>query len=266
MVIREDRLHVCLAAPPTVVQMGLAVHGGPGRPSIDEYRLPDLWCLHLYRYEGELELDGRRFPIRPGCAGIVPADTATVYRYVGPSEHCYCHFRPAAGAPTTEVAAMQDLGRRFAALDERLAAALSYSYPPERRQAAVWEVLWSLTEPRARTDDEGTHHGHPAVERAMDIIERNLARAPSVAELAERVGVSYSYLSKLFRQSTGDSVVGYVLRRRAERGAHLLTYSTLPIKSIAATVGMADLQGFNRLIHRYSGLSPTALRQRSLKP
>ena len=212
-------------------------------------------------------MNGRGFPIRPGFASIVPAGMTAVYRYVGPSEHCYCHFRPATGGPLTDIPAMQDLGTRFAVLNERMTvAALSVSFPPERRQAALWEILWSLTESGAFDERKEATARHPAVEMALGIIERGLAERLSVAELAERVGVSYSYLSKLFQQCTGDNVVGYTRRRRWERAEHLLTYSTLPIKSIASAVGVPDLQRFNRLIHRTSGLSPTALRERSKQP
>ena len=113
-----------------------------------------------------------------------------VYRYVGPSEHCYCHFRPATDGPLTDIPAMQDLGSRFAILNERMTvAALSVSFMPERRQAALWEILWSLTDAGAYGEREEATVRHPAVEMALGIIERGLAERLSVAELAERVGV-----------------------------------------------------------------------------
>jgi transcriptional regulator GlxA family with amidase domain len=94
----------------------------------------------------------------------------------------------------------------------------------------------------------------------MHIIECALAEPISVEELARSLDVSYGYISRLFRAETGDSVVAYIRRRRADRAEHLLRHSTMSIASIAASVGIPDLQQFNRLIHQTLGSSPRDVR------
>jgi transcriptional regulator GlxA family with amidase domain len=64
----------------------------------------------------------------------------------------------------------------------------------------------------------------------------------------------------LFRAETGYTVVGYIRRRRMERARHLLRESTLSIPAIAASVGVADLQAFNKACRRELGDSPRAVR------
>ena len=48
-----------------------------------------------------------------------------------------------------------------------------------------------------------------------------------------------------------------------KRAHHLLTASTLPIASIAATVGIPDLQAFNKACRRTLGAPPRAVREAS---
>jgi transcriptional regulator GlxA family with amidase domain len=72
--------------------------------------------------------------------------------------------------------------------------------------------------------------------------------------------VSHNHLTRLFRAETGSTVVGYVQARRMARARHLLTSSTLPIPAVAASVGIPDLQAFNKTCRRERGASPRAIR------
>lgn len=80
---------------------------------------------------------------------------------------------------------------------------------------------------------------------------------PAVAQAA---GVSHNHLTRLFKAATGDTVVGYIRRRRLDRARHLLRASTLSIPAVAASVGIPDLQAFNKACRRELGASPRALR------
>jgi AraC-like DNA-binding protein len=141
------------------------------------------------------------------------------------------------------------------------AVAVSATATSERRRAALWETLWELADGHPRPI-VGSPARNPVVESALKQIESNLCGPLSVADVAEQMGVSYSYLSRLFQASLGENVIGYIQRRRMERAVHMLCFTTLPIKSIAAEVGIDDLQRFNRFIHKRCGCSPRALRSR----
>jgi transcriptional regulator GlxA family with amidase domain len=81
-----------------------------------------------------------------------------------------------------------------------------------------------------------------------------------VPALARAVGVSHNHLTRLFRLETGLTVVAYIRSRRMARARHLLVSSTLSIPAVAATVGIPDLQAFNKTCHRELGGSPRAVR------
>lgn len=79
-------------------------------------------------------------------------------------------------------------------------------------------------------------------------------------EVAEAVGVSHNHLIRLFRAETGGTVVAYIRRRRMEQARHLLRESTLSIPAVAASVGIGDLQAFNKACRRELGASPRTIR------
>lgn len=252
---------VPVGAPPTQVRIGIGRHGVPNQVTEERYRLPNFWCLHLYRYHAELEIGGVSFSIVPGTVSIIPADTPMVYRFRDRVEHVFCHFQLADEEPKASIPKLQSLGPRFGNLDERLReVAMRPDSSQERCQSVVWDAIWMLTEAQVQRESQ-TALRHPAVELAAREIESRISDRLEVKTLAEGSGVSLGYLSQLFQQEFGMNVVTYIRKRRAERAAHLLRSSTLPIKVIADSVGYTDLSQFNRLIHREFELSPRQVRQ-----
>jgi AraC-like DNA-binding protein len=245
---------------PAILHMGVGRHGAR---SIERYQLAELWSLHLYPYEAEVEIDGVAFPIRPGYAGITRPNGRVEYHYHGPVRHLYVHFRlPEEIQGSRSIPAMQDLGDQFATINGRLEQAIGY-FPtqPRRSEARLWDMLWDLAAaPAAR--GALPPRRHPAVDRACSLIELNLSEPMRIPDLARDVGLSHNHLSRLFRASFGATVSGFIQQRRVERSKHLLLYSTLPIKVIAVEVGMADLHFFNKTIRRTLGASPRQIRER----
>lgn len=244
---------VALGAPPEVVNIGVGVHGTSGLR--DVFRLPDLWQLHLYGYSGTLEVGGTSYAIEPGYVSLVPADTEVVYRYRGRSEHL-AHLRPGSEAPVVDLPLMQDAGAETPVLSSLFRGALEASaLSASRVSAEIWAVLWRVAGLVSAAD-----RPHAAVATALAYVESHLAGPIAVPELARAAGVSHNHLTRLFRAETGTTVVGYVRARRMARARHLLTSSTLPIAAVAASVGIPDLQAFNKTCRRELGASPRTLR------
>ncbi|MFI6275243.1 helix-turn-helix domain-containing protein [Streptomyces sp. NPDC050988] len=252
--MRETEIH--LGEPPVVANAGVGVHGVASRT--DVFRLPELWQLHLYQYEAELTVDGTAHVIRPGRVSLVPPGATVRYRYRGRSEHLYAHLRIApAGSPRT-VPVMQDAGPELPMLTGLLLQAVA-SVPgePERTRAEVWTALWRIAHLAPAAERPGPH---PAVTAAIAHIEANLAAPLTVPAVAHAAGVSHNHLTRLFRSTTGGTVLAYIRRRRLDRAHHLLRASTLSIPAVAASVGIPDLQAFNKACRRELGASPRALR------
>ncbi|NNN29305.1 helix-turn-helix transcriptional regulator [Streptomyces sp. S3(2020)] len=256
----QQLVELALDQPPQVANAGVGVHGSAGPHEV--FRLPRLWQLHLYSYSGTLEFGGVSHPIRPGHVSLVPPDTEVHFHYDAPrSEHLYAHFRLPGDGERRGVPAMQDAGTEAAVLSGLLRQTVAAStQSPARASAELWTVLWRTT---TLTGAGGSSPGprHPALRTAMAHIEEHLAGPLSIPAIARAAGVSHTHLTRLFREDTGSTVVGYIRHRRMERARHLLIASTLAIPAIAAAVGISDLQAFNKTCHKELGASPRAVRQ-----
>ncbi|MGW9134239.1 helix-turn-helix transcriptional regulator [Streptomyces sp. NPDC055681] len=251
-------VQVCLDEPPRVASVGVGVHGtGSLR---DVFRLPDLWQLHLYRYAGELTVDGVVHAIRPGHVSLAPPGALVQYRYRGRSEHLYAHLELAHSGEQLTVPLMQNAGAEAPMLSGLLQQAVAVAPRSQARASAeVWAALWRVAELAAPLG-AGAERAHSPVAAAVAHVEAHLAGPLSVPEVAEAAGVSHNHLIRLFRAETGGTVVAYIRRRRMEQARHLLRESTLSIPAVAASVGIGDLQAFNKACRRELGASPRAIR------
>jgi AraC family transcriptional regulator len=244
-----------LATPPEVVNAGVGIHGV--RRSRDVFRLPDLWQLHLYNYTAELTVDGTTYTVAPGFVSLTPAGASVQFDYLGRSEHLYAHFRPRRTGEPSHVPVVQDAGEAAPLLSGLLRSAIESSPSGSARTTAeIWTALWRIAELTPAT----TETGHPAVAAAIAYIEANLAQPLTVPALARLAGVSHNHLTRLFQMETGSSVIAYLRQRRMTRARHLLVSSTLSIPAIATSVGIPDLQAFNKTCRRELGASPRAIR------
>lgn len=249
-----------LKNPPHLVQAGRAVHGR--RQKIEEYQLPELWCLHLYGYEGTVTIDGKDFAIKPGWASVTPPNARIVYRFQGESRHTFAHFRLPTGGDLVAMPVMQDVGEAFGPLTRGLEEAAGW-LPSQPRRASVrlWDVLWQLAgQPMAERKPH--QRLHPALSGAVREIELHLAQPISIPAIARRVDISHNHLTRLFRARFDVTIEGYIRRRRVERALHLLVHTTLAVKTIAGEVGLPDLHYFNKTIRAAAGMSPREYRER----
>ncbi|WP_280883179.1 helix-turn-helix transcriptional regulator [Streptomyces pseudovenezuelae] len=249
---------VHLDEPPALAAVGIGVHGPAGQ--VDEFLLPDLWQLHLYGYEADLTVNGTPHQIRPSRVSLVPPGTEVRYRYRGRSEHLYVHLRLSSAGTPRRVPVIQDAGPELALLTTQLRQALAvWPNMAARAAAEVWAALWRVAQlaPPTTRDTQGAH---PAVAAAMALIETRLAEPLTVPEIAKAAGISHNHLTRLFRAATGETVVGYIRARRMERARHFLRATTLTIPAVAASVGIPDLQAFNKACRRELGAAPRTIR------
>ncbi len=99
------------------------------------------------------------------------------------------------------------------------------------------------------------------VKQASAYVQQNYARSFSLVELCEEIGVSKSYLSRIFKMDAGISLWDYLNRFRVERAKELLLLTDASITEVAARVGYEDVGYFSRVFHEIAGCSPRAFRQ-----
>ena len=83
----------------------------------------------------------------------------------------------------------------------------------------------------------------------------------SLSMLAEHMGLTSSYFSRLFKQETGCSYIDYVINLRIESAKRLLRTTTHRIFDIGEMVGYPNSQYFCTLFRKTCGVSPAEYRE-----
>ena len=99
----------------------------------------------------------------------------------------------------------------------------------------------------------------------LALLEEDICRAHTPCELAERMHLSRSRLTHLFKAQTGSSLTQYLRGLRLRKAAVLLENTFLSVKETMTAVGITDLSHFVRDFKRAFGYTPTEYRKRHLK-
>lgn len=257
---QQVRSHAPLGTRPQLVSVGSNVFTPH---TVGKWKALSFWCFNLYRYAAELYVEGRHYPLRPGYVSLIPPLLEMEYHFKTgePQVHAH-HIYPdvPARAALTPLPVVIDLGSDFERIYRGVEEIIGwYGVNRLRAEVRLWDILWEIAG-RAGPVAAGAESIHPALQRALAMIEQRLAEPLRVEEIAEAAGLSQNHLTRLVQARFKTTVVGYIRRLRTERARHLLTASTQPIKAIAQQVGIPDLHLFNKVIRRELGRSPREVR------
>lgn len=101
------------------------------------------------------------------------------------------------------------------------------------------------------------------LEQLTQYIDSHLDSDLSLAALAREVHYSPSYLSRAFKQQTGEVISAYVKSARIDRAKTLLSNTDYQVQEIAELVGMPKINTFGTVFKSATGLSPTQYRART---
>jgi AraC family transcriptional regulator of adaptative response / DNA-3-methyladenine glycosylase II len=122
-----------------------------------------------------------------------------------------------------------------------------------RPELAPHSVVWSV-------QDASYILAHQAA-RLLDETEAWGIEAPSVEQLAHKLGVSDRHLRRIFEAQFGVSPLQYLQTRRLLTAKQLLADTDLPVTRIALASGFASVRRFNAAFVQHYGLNPTQLRR-----
>ncbi|MBO9610633.1 MAG: helix-turn-helix domain-containing protein [Paenibacillaceae bacterium] len=100
------------------------------------------------------------------------------------------------------------------------------------------------------------------VVKALDYIEAHFADPDmSLLEAAEKSGLSSPYLSRMFKEETGQTFVEYVTELRISKARSMLSDPNAKVYEVADAVGYTDYGYFVRVFKRVVGYSPSDYRK-----
>lgn len=103
----------------------------------------------------------------------------------------------------------------------------------------------------------------PDIARAVAYMEQCSDTTPSVAELANRAGLSEVWFKQKFKRAVGMPPAEYCLRHKLNIAADRLVHSDWSITDIAMSLGFSSGQHFSTAFRHYLGCSPSDYRKNS---
>lgn len=105
----------------------------------------------------------------------------------------------------------------------------------------------------------------PTVQQVINHIGLNLSEPHTLKSLAALCHITPSYLSALFRQETGTTLIDYINTQRVRRGAYLLETTNRSVAEIEEEMGILDVNYFAKVFKRTFGMTPTRYRREHKK-
>ncbi|MFD0715914.1 response regulator [Paenibacillus sp. GCM10027626] len=99
-------------------------------------------------------------------------------------------------------------------------------------------------------------HDNISIEKVIKYIEANYSMDIDLQMLANHVHLNSSYLSRLFKKETGETITEALTRYRIEQAKLLLQKSEIKAYVVGMMVGISDSAYFSNVFKKYTGLSP----------
>lgn len=103
---------------------------------------------------------------------------------------------------------------------------------------------------------------NPYVRQVLEIIRQDYQARLSLDALAERLGVSQSYLSRKLKEATGQTFGVLLTRQRLQMAIRQLSQGTWRVYEVAEQNGFSDYKNFCTIFKKYMQISPREFMRR----
>ncbi len=94
-----------------------------------------------------------------------------------------------------------------------------------------------------------------------NVVELEYRKDISLEYVAEKVNLSPTYVSYLFKKETGQTLVKYITDKKMDRAKKMLGDRNLKIMQVAKSCGYENQSYFNKLFKNYFGITPKQYRE-----
>jgi len=95
------------------------------------------------------------------------------------------------------------------------------------------------------------------VERIIEYMRTNINNRLILKDLSELVQLSSSYLSRVFKETTGYSVIEFFNKIKVDEAKELIIEGDKKVKEVAQILGFTDEFYFSRIFKKIEGISPS---------
>ncbi len=236
------------------------------------------WELY-YQVAGKTKhhsMGGRKFILKPGSICCVGPDINHWHEHISrePAHTLFVGFDLAAVAarhpewdvfrhfaPIFSLDSVHQLERSMSRVLEEATVVLKHQSSGLRLalDMLVLDVIRAFSDPVGARSSVAKH---PAVLRAIHLLETRFREPWSLNEVAEHVEMSRAHFATLFQQNTGIPLHKFLIRARISHAERLLRNSAQSCESIARECGFTRIQHFSRAFKLQTGITPIRFRQK----
>ncbi len=125
----------------------------------------------------------------------------------------------------------------------------------------LWAAVRAAREERRAPGAEVQDRRHDLMMRAKQHLDAHCNEPQSLSLLAERLGVSSYYLSRVFSRESGFSLTAYLTSVRLNKARELLRAGACRVSEAAYAVGYESSAYFSRAFKHHFGVAPSAVRR-----
>ena len=155
---------------------------------------------------------------------------------------------------------------RRAILEGKALRVVERGFRSELAEASLLSQLASAFERRVKSLAEGVPRPALAergarLDRALDLVRKNLASDVSRTKVAKECGMSPSYFSRLFATRHGVGYERFVIQARIDEAKRLLRSTDHPVHRVAVACGFSSYAHLAKAFRRETGSTPRTFRQ-----
>jgi AraC-like DNA-binding protein len=225
---------------------------------------------------GTLQIDGKTYHIGPNQAFLLPPQVETLYwaDKKDPWHYCWIGYHGTLAPMITRRIGLSKENPVIRLNDTELIENLIKNmlryfefsmHDRLMRTGLLCTILAHMIEKAVRDkDDDFEDDGYelPYHKYAALYIQMHYREKIRIAQLADKIGISRSYLTKLMQSNYGLSPQEFLIKIRMENAAHFLNHTEDSIREIAADVGYDDPLAFSKAFRQYYDASPSEFRAR----
>lgn len=109
-----------------------------------------------------------------------------------------------------------------------------------------------------------TYDKQTIVQTITTYFQENYMRKISVEEIARYSYLSTTYITKIYKEVTGDTPINYLISLRMEKALEILKEGHFAIQDVAKKVGYDDPYYFSKLFKKRFGVSPSTYKKQQI--
>lgn len=122
-------------------------------------------------------------------------------------------------------------------------------------------LLTLLMKETSREEPDRLTNTRDTLNRLKDYLDAHYTEKILLDELAARFYINKFYLTRVFKETFGQSVQTYITDKKITKAKELLRFSDMSVEEISVLCGCSDANYFARIFKKVEGISPGAFRR-----